>query len=148
MKKTLFSLCCLALSLAAQAKSLVVVLADGTEVYYLLGAEKDPTMTYSKDGIRVNADSFGFSDVARFYISKTDDPSAIGDARLQSLRREGSTIFIPATGKAIAVVRTDGTPIAVPATTAGGVTALSLAALRPGCYVVSIGQTSFKISKK
>lgn len=148
MKKTFFLMLGCALALAVQAKSLVVVLADGTQVYYLLGGAKDPVMTYDKESIVVNADKYAFSGVDRFYVSKTDDPSAVKDVKTEDMKFDGNTLYVSAANKHIEVYRADGVRVKVGQTVKNGLTAVPMASLPSGTYVVRVGETSFKFCKK
>ena len=148
MKKTFFLMLGCALAFAVQAKSLVVVLADGTQVYYLLGGEKDPVMVYDKEHIIVNADQYTFSGVDRFYVSKTDDPSSVDGVKIEGMKFDGNTLYVSAENKRIAVYMTNGVRVAVGQTVKNGLTAVPMASLPSGTYIVRVGETSFKFCKK
>ena len=79
MKKILRGqLLCLLLAAATSlaARSLVVLKTDGSQVYYLMGGEVSPLVTFHGDGtLTVNADSYPLASVAEFFVSATDDPN-------------------------------------------------------------------------
>ena len=135
-------------ALHIEAKSLVLVLTDGTLVYYLLGEGKDPVMTYSKETITVNTDQFTFDGVERFYISTTDDPSGVDDVKLAETKFDGQTLVVGTTKQAVRIYRIDGTEVKVKPVVGESRTVVSVADLERGNYVVKVGEQSFKIQKK
>jgi len=135
------------LAFTVNAKSLVLVLADETQVYYLLDVNKFPVMTFGENTVKVNADQYTFSDISRFYISETDDPAGIGELKTIDKTIDGETLFVRTTGQ-VAVYKADGKHVQVKTSMSNGITAVSLASLKQGVYIVSIGNSSFKIQRR
>ena len=63
--------------ISMQARSLVVALTDGREIFYLLGNEPPTIVRFTASGMIVNDDTYDPSEVATFYISATDAPDGI-----------------------------------------------------------------------
>lgn len=148
MKRLLILTVCLTMMLAAGAKSLVVVLSDGTMVYYLLGNEPKPVMTWENGVVSINTDKFSVSDVEKFYISDTDAPAAIDEAESKPLKYDGSTLYVNTADKFVAVYTADGKPVEVKMTKTDRLTAVPTGELRAGIYIIKVGKTSFKFYKK
>jgi len=148
MKKLVIMIMLIAAAIPAAAKSLVVVLDDGTEVYYQIGGEKDPVMTRTQGTVTVNADTYEMSAFSRFYISSADAPSAVGDAKAAKTRFDGGTLYVTTADKPVAVYRPDGSKVRVRQSHGDGWTALSLEPLRSGTYIVRVGESSLKIRKQ
>jgi len=148
MKKIFFLVVCFIMTLTSQARSLVVVLSDGTTIYYLLGSEKNPVMTFTKDSITVDADKYTFTNVVKFYVSETDVPSAIESVQKKDLKYDGQTIYVGTAEKKVAVYSIDGKKIETDITVIDGTTAISTAKLKKGTYLVKVGETSLKFYKK
>ena len=136
------------MTITVMAKSLVVVLNNGTEVYYKLGGEKNPVMTYDKEMLTVNTDQYTFSNFSRFYISNTDAPTVINDVRKQHTQFNGSTFCFYAENHEVNVYKADGTKVNVTVTTKNGMTTIDTSSLQRGTYIINIGQSSFKVCKK
>ena len=136
------------LSVAVNAKSLVVVLSDGTLVYYLLGSDKNPVMTFNNKTVTVNAGEYTFSDFKKFYISQTDEPSAIESIKSETTSLDGSILYVNAKDKKVAVYATDGKLMDVKPVVDKERTAIPLLGLKSGTYVIQVGKVSFKIYKK
>lgn len=150
MKKPLALLFLMALTaLSAQAKSLVLLLSDGTEVYYLLAGDTDPKMTWTSDSLCVDGEAFSISGLTKFYISDTDDPAAIG-----TLTAEGGEvslsggIFSVKGQKAVSVFTIDGRAVEASAQSDGTATTLNTNALPAGTYVIRFGEQAVKYQKK
>lgn len=75
----------LAASSSLFARSLVVLKTDGQAIYYLMGGEVAPVVSFTGDALLVTpsslssqpSDIYPLSDIAELYISQTDDPDAI-----------------------------------------------------------------------
>lgn len=132
-------------ALVVNAKSLVLVLTDETRVYYLLENENSPVMTFDKDNITVRADVYSFNGVSRFYISNTDDTTEIGSVKTAGRKFDGSTLYLNAKGCKVSLYNADGKLVNANVSENGGVTAVSMASLPAGVYIVKTGNTSFKI---
>lgn len=150
MKKlTILCVLCLA-SMAAMAKSLVLTLNDGTLVYYLLGGETNPRMCFVEGKITLNTDTYEISGIKNFYISKEDDPVGIDDVQVATETRFSANTFIISADavKTIKVYAINGTEVEVDVTEANGLVSVNLNGLKRGVYVISTGQSSFKVMKK
>ena len=120
------------------AKSLLITLKDGTQVYYLLGGERNPVMQFPNEKtVSINDDRYTITEVSRFEISKTDDPTGI---EKHSLYVEGD--------RQIEIYTLDGKKVYSKTSSADGFSVLSTANLPTGTYVVKIGNQTLKISKK
>lgn len=147
MKKLfLLAVLCLAVSVVG-AKSVVFNLANGTKVYYLLGGEKNPIMKMVDGAVVVNADQYAFSDIKSFYISETDDPTAIEAVRADYARRGNVLVAKAKAGDAVTVYSTGGAVVLTASAGADGDALIDLSTLAKGVYVVKIGNSSFKVSK-
>lgn len=137
MKRILLSFIILALGLvSAQAKSLLITLSDGTEVYYQLGGEKNPVMTFEDGNVVVNTDKYTFKQIKKFVISAQDDPSGLKE-----------TFFVKGS-QTIEIYSLDGKKLEVVNNKADGFTAVSTSDLPKGVYVVKVGNQSMKVIKK
>ena len=132
------------------AKSVVFTLKDGTKVYYLISGGNNPIMTFDNGTVTVNSDTYQISDIVNFYISSTDDPSGISDTKAvgADFKMQGETLYIGATDKEVKVFAINGAEVEVDVSTVGDVTAVGIANLPAGNYVVKVGKTSFKFNKK
>lgn len=132
------------------AKSVVFTLKDGTKVYYLISGGNNPIMTFDNGTVTVNSDTYQISDIVNFYISSTDDPSGIADTKAvgADFKMQGETLYIGATDKEVKVFAINGAEQEVDVSTVGDVTAVGIANLPAGNYVVKVGKTSFKFNKK
>ena len=148
MKKTILLTIAAMMALSMSAKSLVLTLADGTEVYFLLGGEKDPVMKISKETVTVDTKSFTFTDVVKFHISQTDDPNAIQKITAGSTRFDGTTLFVSSTDKSVQVYTVDGKKVNVKSSQSDGMTMIPVANLESGIYVLRVGNQSMKFIKK
>lgn len=148
MRKFLAFALCLFTTITVMGKSLVVVLNNGTEVYYKLGGEKNPVMTCEKEVLTVNTDQYAFSNFSRFYISNTDAPAVITDVQKRNTKFNGSTFCIYAEGREVNVFRANGTKVNITVTTKDGMTTIDTNSLQRGTYIITIGQSSFKVCKK
>ena len=137
MKKLLLSITFISIALIANAKSLVITLADGTEVYYLLGGEKDPVMTFTNGKVVLNANTYEISNIQKFHISQTDDPTGI---KTES--------FYVKNDQKIEVYSLDGKKMDIDTTHADGISAVNASTLPQGVYIVKVGNQQMKVLKK
>lgn len=146
MKKLLFIIVLMVAAVTVQAKSLVITLADGTEVYYLLGGDVNPVMKFKDGKVTVNADAYEISDIKKFVISQTDDPSGI----------KAETFYVKGKQKGkqdIEVFSLDGKKVDTIKSTSlqskeDAISSLSLTTLPKGVYVLKIGSATMKVLKK
>lgn len=147
MKKLiLLAVLCLAVS-AIEAKSVVFNLANGTKVYYLLGGGTNPIMKMVDGMVAVNADQYEISNIKSFYISETDDPTAIEAVQADYTRRGNVFVAKAMAGDAITVYSTGGTVVLTTSAGTDGDALIDMSSLAQGIYVVKIGNTSFKVRK-
>lgn len=141
---------CLCLSISAlTAKSLVMTLADGTLVYYLLGGDVNPMLRFVDGGVTVNADAYSFSNLKNFYISLTDDPNGI-EHKLAEAKVSYShhVLAIPSVGAgSVQVFSVDGTRVYPVVRSEAGFLFVDLSHLPQGVYAVKAGNTSLKVIK-
>ena len=92
----------LAASTSLFARSLVVLKTDGQAVYYLMGDEVSPLLTFTGDALLVTtssaSDTYPLSTVTEFFISQTDDPN-VPDA-IASLPLNPQTSAVPSSPSA------------------------------------------------
>ncbi len=136
IKLTLSFLLAFAFGTGAEAKSLVITLNDGTQVYYLISNDNPPRMVIADDGtFTLNSQDYTFSNVKCFAYSSTDYSGEKGtvDGIVQmddkSLTMKGN----------VRVYTLDGRLVSE-----GG----SLTSLKAGTYVVTDGTTTLKILKR
>ena len=132
------------------AKSVVFTLSDGTQVYYLIGGGSNPIMTFENGSVTVNSDTYQISDIVNFYISNTDDPSGVSEQKdsRSSFKMQGETLYVGSSSKEVKVYGINGVEQEVEVSVIGDVTAVGIANLPAGNYVVKVGKTSFKFNKK
>lgn len=149
MKKT-FCLAALlfAVAFSARAKSLVLVLGDSTEVYYLLAGEVDPKMTWADGNVTVDGDTYALSDFVKFYISDTDDPTGVQAVATGDEPTFSAGVMRVTGEREVRVHTLDGRAVEAQATTDGLTTTLDTNALPAGVYVVTFGSGSLKFHKK
>ncbi|MBP5344874.1 MAG: T9SS type A sorting domain-containing protein [Bacteroidales bacterium] len=142
MKRTISLLYVLLAVLAVQAKSLVLSLADGTQVYYVLSTDDYPHMILQSDGtLTCNGEPYAWEQVESFRVSATDFSGAEGT------RQGASDILVLradhlwANG-AVQVYDAEGRLVAE------GQGETSLSSLPVGCYVVKQGCRTVKIYKR
>lgn len=153
MRKIFYLGLVLLASLAAEAKSLVFTLTDGTLVYYLLSSTDSPVMRMENGGVVVNTDYYEFSEVANFYISAKDDPNLLtGVEELQqgkTVTFVGGVLTLKATDvEHVKVYDASGKEVQAEMTVQGDGVAVGLQRLGQGTYVVNTGKASFKVMKK
>jgi len=150
MKKILFlTLICLIGPITTQAKSLVLTLSDGTNVYYILNTGVNPLMKFNDGKVTVNTDTYTFSGIEKMRISKTDDPTGIEGitANDKKITLNGSTLYINTTGE-IKIYSADANQIDIPTGVNNGMTAIDVSGLEKGVYIVKTEKASFKFLKK
>lgn len=143
---SLFFLACM----TATAKSVVFTLSNGTKIYYLLGGETNPVMRFVDGKITVNADSYEFADIKNFYISATDDPTAI-EAVLdkRNISFKDNTVVIQSSETSTAAVYAiGGTAVKADMQKDGDILTIDLSSLPAGSYVIKAGKASFKVTKR
>lgn len=148
MIKKVILICTLALltSMSANARSLVLVLSDSTKIYFLL--DDKPVLRMVDGKVLIDTQAFSFEDVDHFYISQTDDPSSIEAVLAErKVKFEGNTLVVDG-DKTVEVYAVNGTKMKVKMNKSAGVTMVNTEDLVKGVYIVKIGKTSFKFSKK
>lgn len=149
MKKFFALLLLFATVMAANAKSLVFTLSDGTLVYYLLGGETNPVMKFVDGKIVVNTDTYEFTNVSNFYISDTDDPTAVNSLETKSEASfKGNTLVVKGGNAVVKVYSVNGSEVEASVNKADGYITIDLNPLQKGNYVVKVGASSFKVMKK
>lgn len=142
MKKLLFIIVLMVAAVTVQAKSLVITLADGTEVYYLLGGDVNPVMKFKDGKVTVNADAYEISDIKKFVISQTDDPSCIKAETFYVKGKQDIEVF-SLDGKKVDTIKSTSLQSKEDA-----ISSLSLTTLPKGVYVLKIGSATMKVLKK
>lgn len=142
MKKLLFIIVLMVAAVTVQAKSLVITLADGTEVYYLLGGDVNPVMKFKDGKVTVNADAYEISDIKKFVISQTDDPSGIKAETFYVKGKQDIEVF-SLDGKKVDTIKSTSLQSKEDA-----ISSLSLTILPKGVYVLKIGSATMKVLKK
>lgn len=142
MKKLLFIIVLMVAAVTVQAKSLVITLADGTEVYYLLGGDVNPVMKFKDGKVTVNADAYEISDIKKFVISQTDDPSGIKAGTFYVKGKQDIEVF-SLDGKKVDTIKSTSLQSKEDA-----ISSLSLTTLPKGVYVLKIGSATMKVLKK
>ena len=135
---------------SAMAKSLLLTLKNGSKVYYLLGGEKNPVMTFEDGKICVNADGYEITDIKNFIISKEDDPNAIQEVRKEKNHEQKGNILSITTDSAdkVQVFSLNGKEMSVEKGGDNEHVTVNLEGLPKGVYIIRVADTSFKISKK
>jgi len=134
----------------AAAKSVVFTLQNGTLVYYLLSSDASPVLKFVEGGVTVNADGYTFSQIKNFYISTTDDPNAIDEvaADVEATFKPNMLVLNAADVKSVKVFGASGAEVEANVSEAGDRVVVDLSNLAKGVYVISTGNTSFKMLKK
>ena len=126
----------------ASARSLVLHLADGTQVYYVMTSSDYPHMVLQADGsLTCNGERYTVADVKSFRLSATDYAGADGTRQGASdiLVLQSDTLF--GQGE-VRVCDMEGRVVAE------GSGEACLSALPAGVYVVSQGSKTVKICKR
>ncbi|MCD8265873.1 MAG: hypothetical protein LUC33_01830 [Prevotellaceae bacterium] len=136
LKLSLSFLLAFAFEAGAEAKSLVLTLDDGTQVYYLVSNDNPPRMVLADDGtFTLNNQDYTIANVKCFAYSSTDYSGEKGtvdgivemdDTRLTM---KGNVRIYTLDGRLVSE---------------GG----SLASLKAGIYVLTDGTTTLKIQKR
>lgn len=149
MKKCILSAALALLTLTAHAKSLVLLLSDSTEVYYLLAGDVDPKMTWADGIVTINDDTYELSGFLKFYISDTDDPTAVRTVQSDSEQPLLNAGQMCVAGQVdIRVYTTDGRRVDAPSAWDGTTTTLDTRALPAGTYVITFGTGTLKYRKQ
>lgn len=150
MKKiaSLIALC--AIVAVASAKSVVFTMSNGTKVYYLLGGDENPVMKFDGDNVIVNTDTYQISKIKNFYISATDDPTAVAQLAAKQDASFASNVFVVKTpnAKAVKVFGVNGAEVEVPVSQVDGFVSVDMNGLKQGNYIIKVGNASFKVMKK
>lgn len=152
MKKRLLLAACLCLSaLTAGAKCVIITLKSGTLMYYQLGGEKNPVMTFPEGKVAMNDDTFEISDIKNFYISPDDVPEEVALQRVEApqMRFVGGIFTAKADkGDDVRVYSLGGTEMRVEKSEANGNISININKLQKGTYIIKVGKDSFKVNKK
>lgn len=151
-KKNLLTALFLAVSfLPATAKSLVLTLADGSEVYYLLGGETNPMMKFIDGAVYINADEYSFGGIEKFRISQTDDPNGIEAIASEKggISIEKGAIYIKSTANLgdISIYAANGAKIDAPIEKSGDIIVVNTVSVPKGIYIIKAGNSSVKFIK-
>ncbi len=147
MRKLLTLALLLAISAAMSAKSLVLVLTDGTLVYYCLGGDTNPVMKFDAGDVSVETDVYTFGNIDKFYISQTD-AAGIEETKEVTSSYDGNALCLNTTDKTVSVYKTDGTKVEAKISKTDGMTVVETSSLEKGIYIIKVGETSLKICKK
>lgn len=147
MKKLITLTMLIAASVAISAKSLVLVLTDGTLVYYYLGGDTNPVMKFEGNKVSVDTDAFTFENIQKFYVSQTD-ATGIDDKKEVTTSFDGSALYVNTTEGTVGVYKTDGTKMEVTVSKTDNMTVVQTSSLERGVYIVKVGNTSLKFYKK
>ena len=107
-------------------------------------------MRFVDGKITVNADSYEFADIKNFYISATDDPTAI-EAVLdkRNISFKDNTVVIQSSETSTAAVYAiGGTAVKADMQKDGDILTIDLSSLPAGSYVIKAGKASFKVTKR
>lgn len=130
-----------------QAKSIVFVLADGTEVYYLV--DKNPVMKWKDGVVTVETDTYTVEGISRFYLSETDDPNGIENVLAkEGMQMDGNSIVVRSAGKGVTVYTVDGKAVDTRQSMSGVYVAVDTSTLPQGVYIVRTGNQSLKFLKR
>ena len=134
-------------SASIQARSIVVVLADGTEIYYLV--DNSPVMKWNDGVITVSTDNYELEGISRFYVSETDDPTAIETLMdRQGIEYTANSIVVLAQDKPVSLFTVDGKAIELRQSTSGAYVSVDTSTLEKGVYIVRIGNQTIKFQKR
>ncbi|MCM1313468.1 MAG: T9SS type A sorting domain-containing protein [Bacteroides sp.] len=137
--------------LPTAAKSLVLTLADGSEVYYLLGGDTNPMMKFIDGEVYINTDEYSFSQIEKFRISQTDDPNGIETvvSEKNGINIEQGAVYIKTAAKAgeISVYAANGAKIDAPVEKSGDIVTVHTATVPQGVYIIKTGNSSVKFIK-
>ncbi len=149
MRKKLSLLSCLLLACACvSAKSLLFTLKDGTQVYYLLGGEKNPIMTFHNGQTTINDDSYTISDIVKFVISDTDDPNNITETHIPSASLKGNCFMVNQASGEVKVYNLSGMEVKARVEKVNDCLSIDLSSLPKNTYIIKVGEQSFKVQKR
>ncbi len=144
-KTIITCLACAWLTLSTNAKSLVLVLADGTEAYYNIDTQS--AIMHLVDGnVVIETDSYQFSDIKRFFISNDDAPSAIGNIDASKPISQDGILYIPNQDSAI-LYTIDGKQVAI-SQNGTDTQSFNMGYLPTGTYLVKTKKATLKFTKK
>lgn len=144
MKRTILPIALLALALNIEARSLVVTTTSGTKAYFPITDTERPVMQFINGNIWVSGKHYQFADIKNFRITD-DEPTAIAAIPAYT-QREGCIVVDSEVAVTIATL--DGKVVNADVTRGDGTTAISVASLPPGIYVIKAGKASFKFVKR
>ncbi len=149
MKRTLLLLAVLASALCAEAKSLVLTLADGTRVYYLLQASDYYMMHLTDDGAVLQGRTIDWADFAGFLISTEDAPDAVTapDATLRSQTRIAGDEVAVTGATAVRILDAAGRQLRTAAAAPGQTITISIGSLPVGTYIIATDKATTKFIK-
>lgn len=130
---------------SANAKSLVIVLIDGSEVYYNIDTQS-AIMHLTDGNVTVEVDSYQFSNIERFYISNEDAPSAIDNAPLFRPVAQDGILYVPNQDSAT-LYTMDGKEIVV-SRNGKNTQTFNLTSLPSGTYLLKTKNATLKFIKK
>lgn len=150
MKKMASLIALFAVVAVASAKSVVFTMSNGIKVYYLLGGDENPVMKFEGDNVIVNTDTYQISKIKNFYISATDDPTAVTQLAAKQDASFTSNVFVLKTPNAndVKVFGVNGAEVEVPVNQADGFVSVDMNGLKQGNYIIKVGNASFKVMKK
>lgn len=150
MKKMASLIALFAVVAVASAKSVVFTMSNGIKVYYLLGGDENPVMKFEGDNVIVNTDTYQISKIKNFYISATDDPTAVTQLAAKQDASFTSNVFVLKTpnANAVKVFGVNGAEVEVPVNQTDGFVSVDMNGLKQGNYIIKVGNASFKVMKK
>lgn len=150
MKKMASLIALFAVVAVASAKSVVFTMSNGIKVYYLLGGDENPVMKFEGDNVIVNTDTYQISKIKNFYISATDDPTAVTQLAAKQDASFASNVFVLKTpnANAVKVFGVNGAEVEVPVNQVDGFVSVDMNGLKQGNYIIKVGNASFKVMKK
>ena len=149
MKKLLLTIfAIMTMAVSASARSLVIELTNGDKIYYLIGGETNPVLTFNEGTVSVDGAQYTFANVAKFYISETDDPNAIEgvSTKPEAAIKEGM-VYVQTKGQ-VQLFSTDGRQMNVRTSRQGKSTVVDATQLPAGSYILRVGNQSVKFLKK
>ena len=108
-------------------------------------------MRFVDGKVAVDTDNYTISDIKNFYISEQDDPNAIEDIKSDKADFSYSNNALTVkTGnaKSVKVFAINGSEVEAEIKNASDMTTIGLEKLPKGTYIVRVGNTSFKVTKK
>lgn len=134
---------------STQARSLVLLLNDGTEVYYTLGGEEHPSMRFVGGDVVVSTSRYAFSDIKKFFISETDEPAALLSEHIgqKDFSLSEGTVYARSDA-VIKIYNLDGREMKVSRQTTGKLTTVDTRSLPQGTYLLLVGNKQMKFVKR